>query len=115
IYGAVYLLSLGLAFGVTIRMRDTVEAPALAAVPVCTDGKFLIELDNEGRKRMMKRYYLRMENSNNKFEGVYKRKKIDIPEIQGIPLGSWVWCLNCYKAGEFRLIVGSQMFPFIVV
>jgi len=28
IYGAVYLLSLGLAFGVTIRMRDTVEARA---------------------------------------------------------------------------------------
>jgi len=28
IYGAVYLLSLGLAFGVTIRMRDTVEATA---------------------------------------------------------------------------------------
>ena len=26
IFGAVYLLSLGLAFGVTIRMRDTVEA-----------------------------------------------------------------------------------------
>ena len=28
IFGAVYLLSLGLAFGVTIRMRDTVEAIA---------------------------------------------------------------------------------------
>jgi membrane-bound metal-dependent hydrolase YbcI (DUF457 family) len=28
IYGAVYLLSLGLAFGITIRMRDTVEALA---------------------------------------------------------------------------------------
>ncbi len=28
IFGAVYLLSLGLAFGVTIRMRDTVEATA---------------------------------------------------------------------------------------
>jgi membrane-bound metal-dependent hydrolase YbcI (DUF457 family) len=27
-YGALYLLSLGLAFGVTIRMRRTVEAPA---------------------------------------------------------------------------------------
>ena len=27
-YGALYLLSLGLAFGVTIRMRETVEAPA---------------------------------------------------------------------------------------
>jgi hypothetical protein len=26
IFGAVYLLSLGLAFGITIRMRDTVEA-----------------------------------------------------------------------------------------
>ena len=26
IYGAVYLLSLGLAFGITIRMRATVEA-----------------------------------------------------------------------------------------
>jgi membrane-bound metal-dependent hydrolase YbcI (DUF457 family) len=26
-YGALYLLSLGLAFGVTIRMRETVEAP----------------------------------------------------------------------------------------
>lgn len=31
-------------------------APALAAVAVCTDGEFLIELDNEGRKRMNKRY-----------------------------------------------------------
>lgn len=28
IFGAVYLLSLGLAFGITIRMRDTVEATA---------------------------------------------------------------------------------------
>jgi hypothetical protein len=28
IFGAVYLLSLGLAFGVTIRMRNTVEAMA---------------------------------------------------------------------------------------
>jgi len=28
IFGAVYLLSLGIAFGVTIRMRDTVEALA---------------------------------------------------------------------------------------
>jgi len=26
-YGAVYLLSLGLAYGVTIRMRDTIESP----------------------------------------------------------------------------------------
>jgi hypothetical protein len=26
IFGAVYLLSLGLAFGITIRMRETVEA-----------------------------------------------------------------------------------------
>jgi hypothetical protein len=28
IFGAVYLLSLGLAFGITIRMRETVEALA---------------------------------------------------------------------------------------
>jgi hypothetical protein len=28
IFGAVYLLSLGLAFGVTLRMKDTVEALA---------------------------------------------------------------------------------------
>jgi hypothetical protein len=27
-YGALYLLSLGLAFGVTVRMRETVEAVA---------------------------------------------------------------------------------------
>jgi hypothetical protein len=27
-YGAVYLLSLGLAFGVTIRMRETIESAA---------------------------------------------------------------------------------------
>jgi hypothetical protein len=28
IFGAVYLLSLGLAFGITLRMKDTVEAMA---------------------------------------------------------------------------------------
>ncbi len=38
------------------------EAPATAAVAVCTDGKFLIGIDNEGRKCVKKRYYLRMEN-----------------------------------------------------
>jgi DNA relaxase NicK len=31
-------------------------SPALAAVSECTDGKFLLQMDEEGRKRMRKRY-----------------------------------------------------------
>ena len=34
IYGAVYLLSLFLAIGVTIRMRGTLEAPRVSSKPV---------------------------------------------------------------------------------
>ena len=38
IFGAVYLLSLGLAVGITIRMRATIERPLERAVQVAAAG-----------------------------------------------------------------------------